>query len=92
MALEKNIQFVPVGFDTPAVLKNAYIRVDAISGNKTALCATIGVYNNKENKMVLAQSKVYQFTSSVDDKSKNFVAQAYDYLKTLPEFADAIDC
>jgi hypothetical protein len=32
----------------------------------------------------------YRFTPALD--GKNFIAQAYEYLKTLPEFSSAVDC
>jgi hypothetical protein len=32
----------------------------------------------------------YRFNPTLD--GKNFIAQAYEYLKTLPEFSGAIDC
>jgi hypothetical protein len=92
MALQKNIQYTPDGFDDPAVLRSAYIRVSSISGNKEATCITVNFYNNTKNQMKMAQSKAYQFQPSVETDSKNFIAQAYNHLKTLPEFAGAIDC
>jgi hypothetical protein len=92
MALQKNVQYTPKGFDDPAVLRSAYIRVSSISGNKEAACITVDFYNNKNNQMKMAQTKAYQFQPSVDSDSKNFIAQAYEHLKTLPDFAGATDC
>jgi len=37
-------------------------------------------------------SAIRFFTPSVSDGSTNFIQQGYEYLKTLPEFADAVDC
>lgn len=36
--------------------------------------------------------RTYQFDADLTDESANHIKQAYLHLKTLPEFADAIDC
>ena len=36
-------------------------------------------------------TKSFEFTPSVAEGSENTIKQAYEYLKTLPEFADAVD-
>jgi hypothetical protein len=63
------------------------IKVASISGNKDELLATVQFADDK-----LQMQKHYKFTASVSDGSQNFIAQAYDHLKTLPEFAGATDC
>jgi hypothetical protein len=32
------------------------------------------------------------YSFSINKAGGNFIEQAYEYLKTLPEFADAVDC
>lgn len=67
---------------------SAYIRVDKVNGSKDVLNASVGFYkDNAEGEMIKAEG--FQFTPSLDS---NFIKQAYDYLKTLPEFTGAIDC
>jgi hypothetical protein len=36
-------------------------------------------------------SQSFEFTPSVEVAAENFIKQAYEHLKTLPEFADAVD-
>jgi hypothetical protein len=43
-----------------------------------------------EKEGELIERKVYEFTPNLE--GANFIAQAYDHLKTLPEFSGAIDC
>jgi hypothetical protein len=75
-------------FGDKRVFQNAYIKIDQISGNKGLLQVVIGVYKEQgQNKI---DSVSTGFSPSLD--GKNFIAQAYEHLKTLPEFADASDC
>ena len=90
MALRKNIQFIPNGFDSAASLNNAYIKVDSISGNKNTVEITVITYSEKNDQKLPVQATNYTFTP--DMNGGNFIAQSYNYLKTLPEFAGAIDC
>lgn len=90
MALAKNIEFTPVGFNKPAVLQNAYIKVDSITGNKQLMSATIGIYNKTESEMTVAKITSCVFVPKLE--GQNFIAQAYEHLKTLPEFVGATDC
>jgi len=54
----------------------------------------VGVYRTKEKadaNFPPINEFLYQFTPSLDVED-NFIAQAYNYLKNLEEFNDAIDC
>jgi len=90
MALSKTIEYTPDGFSQPAVLQNAYIRVESISGNKNSLTFSVVAYNKQNADMVSAQIMSFVFVPSMT--ASNFIAQAYEHLKTLPEFAGATDC
>lgn len=90
MALSKTIEFMPAGFTQPAVLQDAYIRVESVNGGKNSLSASVVVYSKKDAEMLAAQNLSFAFVPSMDNK--NFIAQAYNHLKTLPEFAGATDC
>ena len=59
----------------------------SIDGNKNSI--TVNVHFSGTEAQF---SKQYQIPVSVDANSTNFIAQAYEYLKTLPEFAGATDC
>lgn len=45
----------------------------------------------QEGKEYLEQ-KFYSFIPSVEEGSVSFIEQGYEYLKTLEEYQDAIDC
>jgi len=66
----------------------AYVRIDKVNGSKNAMNASVGFYkDNAEGELIKAEG--FAFTPTLDS---NFIAQAYAHLKTLPEFAGAIDC
>jgi len=65
-----------------------YIKVQSISGNKITVSATV-TFSYQESKEQLMQ-KDYIFSANLN--GGNFIAQAYEHLKTLPEFAGATDC
>jgi hypothetical protein len=69
-------------------LRNAYCKVTEINGSKYNLFVTLSVQNKEIDSVV--DTRVYNFVPSLE--GENFIAQAYDYLKTLPEFANAVDC
>ena len=71
-------------------IENAYIVISDIRGNKENLTIAINIYT--EDKTKIKQIKRYCFTPSVGDGAVNFIAQGYEYLKTLDEFKDATDC
>lgn len=66
---------------------SAYIRVSAVYGNKTKVTATVSFEGTTEKF-----NKQYEVPMSVEFGSANFIAQVYAHLKTLPEFAGAVDC
>lgn len=97
MALQKTLSLTGACFiETPAGLVkrgvesvdfNAYVKVVSVAGDKNELIASV-TFSNGENVM----EKQYRVPVSVDNEAKNFIAQAYAHLKTLPEFAEATDC
>jgi hypothetical protein len=87
MALSKTLTLTN-NFGEESVFKNAHIRVIQVMGTKRS-CNAI-VHFSKSADGPLLQSKEYAF--NVDLNGGNFIEQAYAHLKSLPEFADAIDC
>lgn len=84
MALKKNHE---VNFHGKNVLfENCYFKVCQVAGTKQSVI--VGVDGLHDNSVV--SHKEYVFTPSMD--GKNFIAQAYEHLKTLQEFAGATDC
>lgn len=66
---------------------SAYIKVVNFTGDKQQLVANVS-FKGETQEFV----KQYQIPLSVEAGAANFVAQTYEHLKTLPEFAEAIDC
>jgi hypothetical protein len=84
MALSKQISRTLSGYDGE-LTATAYCRVDNLNGSKDLLHATVGFYIGEAR----TDRKVYDFTPALD--GDNFIKQAYEHLKTLPEFAGAAD-
>lgn len=88
MGFKMNTNFK--GFEVP----ETYIRIDTISGYKGGLDISVNSYASQSafeaNEGYLEQKK-YTFVPSVEDDSPNFIKQGYEYLKTLSEYADAVD-
>lgn len=82
MALKKTYQRDGV------TVTDAYIKVGNINGTKNRFSFTVEVKANEEAPAVMEET--YSMSPSMD--GGNFVKQAYDYLKTLPEYAGAEDC
>lgn len=82
--------FIKFKFDLPdnTVLNNVYIKIINIQGSKEKLyLSVIGLLDNE-----IVYEKIFEFAPSVEINSDNFIKQGYEYLKTLDEFKDAIDC
>jgi len=75
----------PIPDGTKSVFLNAYIKVESVSANKNSAQASVSFTDNGK-----AITKSYAFSPDMD--GENFIKQTYNYLKTLPEFADAQDC
>lgn len=68
------------------LVKDCYFKVETISGDKSSLIATVSSQVSSTQK----QFASYTFEPLLD--GPNFIKQAYQFLKTLPEFSDAVDC
>jgi hypothetical protein len=64
---------------------NFYIKVETISGSKANVNCVVSFKGEK-----IELIKRFEFEPTMD--GGNFIAQAYEHLKTLPEFTGAIDC
>jgi len=85
MALKKTVT-TEQGFEA----NGAYHRVEGVRLNgKTSMSFQIRSY--KDAKDCLAFSDAMHICA-YDIEGKNPIAQAYEYLKTLPDFTGAIDC
>lgn len=68
--------------------KSLYCRVAFVSGDKLQLTAEVEMIDDQMGSPI--DRKQYQFIPDLE--GSNFIAQAYEHLKTLPEFAAAEDC
>lgn len=87
MALTKTI-VLKDNFDDDKQFSNAYIKVDSLSGNKTQMRVSIGVYREKNGQSISNQQVIF----TPDLSGANFIAQAYEAMKQDARFANAIDC
>lgn len=69
---------------TRSVSLPAYIKVVSVNGTKNEISALVSFTSDDKNLF-----KQYQIPVSIESNSLNFIAQAYEYLKTLPEFSGA---
>lgn len=86
MALKKQYEVSP-----GLVASEAYIcvnNVNIVRGEPAG--ATVHVYGNSDTSLDPLRVLCYGFEYRLD--AGNPIAQAYEHLKTLPEFADAVDC
>lgn len=88
MAIKTNFIIKIAGADTHATVSNAYCKVESVTGDKNFVVADIGVYSADQATKVTAMRKT--FTPIMD--GKNFIAQAYEHMKTCEEFKNGEDC
>lgn len=87
MALKQNIT-LKNNFGDDVTFIDSYIKIEKLAGNKEQLGINVSFYK-KQNEQIV-DSKNYLFNPSL--YGNNFIAQAYEHLKTLPEFTGATDC
>jgi hypothetical protein len=96
MALKKNYEISCFGVynlswgkelaaEKTFVLPNAYIKVYSVDGTKKDVRINVQITSGEKTI-----GKSFNFAPNME--GRNFIAQAYEHLKTLPEFAGATDC
>lgn len=99
MALKKSISIAGMGFvsslgivvetgETTASTPPLYIKVESVSGDKSNIKAFVTFTDEEKNQQIIR--KDYSFVPNM--QGDNFIRQAYQHLKTLPEFENAMDC
>lgn len=63
------------------------VRVASINGTKEKITAVVHYTSSQLNF-----SNQFEIPVSTSDGSVNFIKQAYEHLKTLPEFSGSTDC
>jgi hypothetical protein len=72
----------------PVLYPSAYHRVERVVGGKSSQTAVVATYTAKGEKQIMLR----EFAGlPVDTQGGNNIAQAYEALKQLPEFAGAVD-
>ena len=92
MALQKDFDSGKFGLK----IKDAYIKIRHVQGNKDNWVASIEIYANKKMADECAITnvgflEVYNLRIPNIDLEKNIYKQIYNYLKTLDQFKDCID-
>lgn len=85
MALKLDIEKIFDGADKSTTLSEVQVKVDCFYGNKNN--TSFDILWVKDNTILF--SGRHNFTPDIE---KPLLTQAYEYLKTLDEYSDAIDC
>tara|TARA_R110002096_G_C14370952_1_gene704859 strand:+ start:524 stop:784 length:261 start_codon:yes stop_codon:yes gene_type:complete len=85
MAIKKSHEF-DTDFGSVAV-PECYIKVSMVEVNKVNGMANVSFYDNPNGKLL--ETKIYPVPHDLN--GSNALVQAYLHLKTMPEFAGAID-
>lgn len=88
MALQLNIS-LQNNFGEISVFKNAYIKVNRVDCDKSNGRALTHILKEKEKQVL--ETRAFEYSVNLNSEN-NFIKQAYLHLKSLPEFADAVDC
>lgn len=72
------------------VVSDAYVKVESFAGDKNHLRFVTVIKSCKESEPLPLPNEAYGF--DYDINVGNPVEQAYAHLKTLPKFADFVDC
>lgn len=89
MALSKSVFFTDIS-GVEREIAGAYIVVSEIRSSKLQAIAQVYTKTGKDGKVI--SDAEYAFVPDYTDGAKNVLSQAYEHLKTLPEFAGAADC
>ena len=90
MALTKTYVKTENLFDGALQIPNAYWKVESVTSTKNNSSCVVSISRILEGKQTGVETKQYRFQT--DMQGDNPIRQAYKHLKTLPEFAGAIDC
>lgn len=87
MALQKNIKLTD-NFGIEVEIPNAYIKIEQVACSKNKMTVYYSSKNNSNGNIIVSNSVDCDYNLL----GENPIKQAYLHLKTLPEFAGAIDC
>ena len=81
MALAKNTEYKSV------TIESAYFRVSSVTAQKDTMTFGLGLHATETSEMISHET----YSCAYDIDGENPIKQAYEHLKTLPEFSDAED-
>lgn len=87
MAISKPVTLLD-NFGEKITFANAYIKIEQVISTKLICSSAYLILKEKDGLML--ERRFVEFPLNLD--GTNPIKQAYLYLKTLPEFADAVDC
>ncbi|WP_211062128.1 hypothetical protein [Heyndrickxia faecalis] len=80
--------------DNGIPVEKAYVRIGKLEENNKSLTIYVDTYYDHQSfldgKNLLSRIP-YNFSANVSDDAKNYRKQGYEFMKTLGEYADAID-
>lgn len=88
MALQNN--FTKNVYGETLVFSEAYYQISGIRGSKERLNVSVLIYKDSSKSITLGNLS-FSFVPSNEDDSLRWDKQAYEYIKTLDEFSEAID-
>ncbi|MCE4052032.1 hypothetical protein [Bacillus sp. Au-Bac7] len=68
---------------------NGYVKINSLRGDKELLTITVSFQKDANGPVLM--NKDYSFVPDVSTNGDNFYAQGYAHIKSLAEFANAID-
>ena len=89
MALQKNIKLTD-NFGIEVEIPNAYIKISKVECTKEQINSIVEIKKESIELPYIYTIRNYIFNYNIN--GENPIKQAYLHLKTLPEFAGAVDC
>lgn len=91
MALKKTLKLID-NFGVEVELPDCYVRAASLSGTKNSIVINVDIFKKPEGEFptVLLANEKHEFAPRLD--GQNFIVQAYNHLKTLPQYSGAVDC
>jgi hypothetical protein len=87
MALTQSLTLTN-NFKEESFFADAYLQVSKVTSAKDLSTIELGYFKNNSSPLLITR----YFTFTLDLEGPNPIKQAYEHLKSLPEFADAVDC
>lgn len=83
-------QGLPYHIEKEVDFQGCYIQITNVSGNKEKVDINVTTFLHATKQNIINTTS-YSFVPTVGVDADDFIKQGYEYLKTLPEYADAID-